>query len=208
VLAVGAVPDLAAGTASRRLLFFRGRASGGTFSPEPQAVYQRWDEFARWAAAAPAGDAQPLDPGVTGPPVPKPGQVFGIGLNYRDHASEAGLELPDSPMVFTKFPASVTGPAGTIALPPGSVDFEAELVAVIGRPAYRVTEADAWAHVAGLTAGQDLSERELQLKPPAPQQYNLGKSYPGFAPIGPVLVTPDEFANPDDLEVVCTLSRS
>ena len=182
------------------------RASGGTFNSDPQAIYERWDDFVSWARAAPADGAEPLDASITGPPVPRPGQVFAIGLNYRAHAQEAGLDLPDSPMVFTKFPASVTGPVGTIVLPPGSVDFEAELVAVIGRRAYQVPEAEAWAYVAGLTAGQDLSERELQLKPPAPQQYNLGKSFPGFAPTGPVLVTPDELDDPDDLELACTLS--
>ena len=182
------------------------RASSGTFSSDPQAIYERWDDFVSWARAVPADGAEPLDARAAGPPVPRPGQVFAIGLNYRAHAQEAGLELPDSPMVFTKFPASITGPVGTIVLPPGSVDFEAELVAVIGRPAYQVSKAASWGYVAGLTAGQDLSERELQLKPPAPQQYNLGKSYPGFAPTGPVLVTPDEFDDPDDLELACTLS--
>lgn len=181
-------------------------ASGGAFGPDPQELYQRWDEFTAWAGAVGADGAEPLDASAIGPPVPRPGQVFAIGLNYRAHAHEAGLGLPGSPMVFTKFPASITGPAGTITLPPGSVDFEAELVAVIGRRAYQVPEAAAWGHVAGLTAGQDLSERELQLRPPAPQQYNLGKSYPGFAPIGPVLVTPDEFDDPGDLELSCTLS--
>ena len=184
-------------------------ASGGAFGPDPQELYQRWDEFTAWAGAVGADGAdgaEPLDASAVGPPVPRPGQVFAIGLNYRAHAHEAGLDLPGSPMVFTKFPASITGPAGTITLPPGSVDFEAELVAVIGRRAYQVPEAAAWGHVAGLTAGQDLSERELQLRPPAPQQYNLGKSYPGFAPIGPVLVTPDEFGDPGDLELSCTLS--
>lgn len=181
-------------------------ASGGAFGPDPQELYQRWDEFTAWASTVDADGAEPLDASAIGPPVPRPGQVFAIGLNYRAHAHEAGLDLPGSPMVFTKFPASITGPAGTITLPPGSVDFEAELVAVIGRRAYQVPEAAAWGHVAGLTAGQDLSERELQLRPPAPQQYNLGKSYPGFAPIGPVLVTPDEFDDPGDLELSCTLS--
>jgi 2-keto-4-pentenoate hydratase/2-oxohepta-3-ene-1,7-dioic acid hydratase in catechol pathway len=127
-------------------------------------------------------------------------------LNYRDHAQEAGLELPTSPMVFTKFPASVTGPYATIELPAGSVDFEIELVAVIGRRAYRVAERDGWSHIAGLTVGQDLSERQLQLQPPAPQQYNLAKSFAGFAPIGPCLVTPDEFPDPDDIALGCLLN--
>jgi 2-keto-4-pentenoate hydratase/2-oxohepta-3-ene-1,7-dioic acid hydratase in catechol pathway len=147
-----------------------------------------------------------VDTSRLGPPVPRPPQVFGIGLNYRDHAAEAGLTLPERPMVFTKFPASVTGPGGTIIRPAGSVDFETELVAVIGRRAEYVPAAEAWAYVAGFTAGQDLSERELQTSGPPPQQYNMGKSYRGFAPIGPALVTLDEFADPADLELGCQVN--
>src|SRR5258708_39913854 len=101
---------------------------------------------------------------------------------------EAGLEEPTAPFVFTKFPASITGPYATIELPErSSVDWEVELVAVIGKHARHVDESDGWDYVAGLTLGQDLSERELQLSGPAPQQFNLAKSYAGFTPIGPQL---------------------
>jgi 2-keto-4-pentenoate hydratase/2-oxohepta-3-ene-1,7-dioic acid hydratase in catechol pathway len=132
--------------------------------------------------------------------------VFGIGLNYLDHAEESAMDAPtDSMVVFTKFPSSITGAFAEIALPAGSVDFEAELVVVIGAPAHRVSRDEAWDHVAGLTAGQDISERELQLRPPTPQ-FSLGKSYPGFAPMGPELVTVDEFEDRDDLELGCTLN--
>jgi len=181
-------------------------ASNGVFSPDVMSVYERWDEFRDWAQRFPGGPDRGLDDAVVGPPVPRPSQVFAIGLNYRDHATEAGLELPDRPMVFTKFPASITGPSGEIVLPSDTVDFEVELVAVVGRHARNVSEADAWAHIAGLTAGQDLSDRAEQLSGPPPQQYNLGKSFEGFAPIGPALVTPDEFADPDDIELGCQLS--
>jgi 2-keto-4-pentenoate hydratase/2-oxohepta-3-ene-1,7-dioic acid hydratase in catechol pathway len=132
--------------------------------------------------------------------------VFAIGLNYRAHAAEGGMAIPESPMVFTKFPSSITGPNREIRLPAGAVDYEAELVVVIGRRAARVREAEAWSHVAGVTAGQDLSERLLQLQPPAPQQFSLAKSFPGFSPLGPVLVTRDELANPDDLKIACRLN--
>ena len=181
-------------------------ASGGAFPADVQSIYERWDEFRAWAdTASPTGGAPMPEQGV-GAPVPQPRQIFAIGLNYKDHAQEAGLELPSSPMVFTKFPAAVAGPFDTIELPRGSVDFEVELVVVIGRRAHRVAEADGWNYVAGLTAGQDLSERDLQLQPPAPQQYNLAKSFTGFAPIGPSLVTPDEFADPDNVEIGCLLN--
>ncbi|MGO8882798.1 MAG: fumarylacetoacetate hydrolase family protein [Streptosporangiaceae bacterium] len=147
-----------------------------------------------------------MDDDRLGPPVPRPPQVFAIGVNYRDHAAEAGLSLPDRPMVFTKFPAAVTGPRGPITRPAGSVDFEVELVAVIGRRAEHVPAERGWDHIAGLTAGQDLSERDLQTSGPPPQQYSMGKSYTGFAPIGPALVTVDEFPNPGDVEIGCLVN--
>jgi 2-keto-4-pentenoate hydratase/2-oxohepta-3-ene-1,7-dioic acid hydratase in catechol pathway len=181
-------------------------ASGGRFGSDVMAVYDHWDDFRRWAAGAASMEGREMPDTGIGPPVPRPRQIFAIGLNYKDHAREAGLELPSSPMVFTKFPAAIAGPYDTIELPPGSVDFEIELVAVIGRPARRVREADGWDYVAGLTVGQDLSERDLQLQPPAPQQYNLAKSFAGFAPIGPWLVTPDELADPDNIELGCLLN--
>ena len=185
-------------------------ASNGAFAADPQAVFEHWGRFREWAAGALAesrtGDLLPVNEADLRAPVPRPRQVFAIGVNYRDHAAEAGIDLPLEPMVFTKFPSAITGPFDTIELPSGAVDFEAELVVVIGRTAYRVAESDAWSYVAGLTIGQDLSERDTQLRPPAPQQYNLGKSFPGFAPLGPCLVTPDEFANPDDLEIGCSLN--
>lgn len=181
-------------------------ASGGRFSARVQDVYDRWSEFRAWARDADGASARPPDDAELGSPAPAPRQVFGIGLNYLDHAEESAMDAPtDSMVVFTKFPSSITGAFAEIALPAGSVDFEAELVVVIGAPAYRVSRDEAWDHVAGLTAGQDISERELQLRPPTPQ-FSLGKSYPGFAPMGPELVTVDEFEDRDDLELGCTLN--
>lgn len=182
-------------------------ASGGDFGPDPQSVYERWAEFTAWASGdLSAAATVAVDPDALGAPAPRPGQVFAVGLNYREHAAEAGLDLPELPVVFTKFPSSVTGPRGVIGLPKGSIDFEVELVAVVGREASGVTADEAWAYIAGLTAGQDLSERELQLAGPAPQQFSMGKSFAGFAPIGPALVTPDEFADPDDIMISCSLT--
>ena len=181
-------------------------ASGGRFGPEPQAVYDQWAEFAGWAASADDAAAQPCEPAQLGAPAPAPRQSFGIGLNYRDHVAESGLTVPDQPSVFTKFPSCITGPHSDVVLPPGGhTDWEVELVAVIGTTARHVSEAAAWSHVAGLTVGQDISERISQLAG-SPAQFSLGKSFPGFGPTGPWLVTVDEFANPDDLELGCSVN--
>jgi 2-keto-4-pentenoate hydratase/2-oxohepta-3-ene-1,7-dioic acid hydratase in catechol pathway len=130
------------------------------------------------------------------PPVEHLRMVWAIGLNYRDHAAESGFTAPEQPAVFTKFPSCITGPYGEIALPAGGhTDWEVELVVIMGRRAENVRETDAWRHVAGLAVGQDLSERITQLAGPAPQ-FSLGKSFPGFGPIGPWLVTADELDDP------------
>ena len=94
--------------------------------------------------------------------MPRPRQVFAIGMNYAAHAAEAGVEIPQLPPTFTKFPTCLTGPDATVALPSEFVDWEVELVVVIGRRAYEVAAGDGWSHVAGLTVGQDLSERIVQ----------------------------------------------
>ena len=181
------------------------RASDGKFSSSFQDAFDRWDEFRTWADQLGDVETQSFADDDLGPPVGRPAQIFAIGLNYRGHAEETGLDIPAIPMVFTKFASSITGPYGEISMPPGSVDWEAELVVVIGRRAQRVSDEDAWDYVAGLTVGQDMSERELQVTPPAPQQFSLAKSFPGFAPLGPALVTPEEFANRDDLAIGCSI---
>lgn len=182
-------------------------ASTGRFGPDPAHVFEHWDQFLNWASGdLSAAETVAIDESQVGPPSPLPRQVFAIGLNYREHALEAGLDLPEVPMVFTKFPSSVTGPQGAIDLPEGSIDYEVELVAVIGRTAARVRASEAWDYLAGLTVGQDLSDRQMQIAGPPPQQFNMAKSFPGFAPIGPALLTRDEFNDPDDIEIQCELN--
>jgi 2-keto-4-pentenoate hydratase/2-oxohepta-3-ene-1,7-dioic acid hydratase in catechol pathway len=198
----------------RAVLVSGGRAhdvhtrSRGRFGPDPMAVYRQWPAFWDWAAGQDAiadqGGAA-FDAVQLGPPVPAPGQVFAVGLNYRPHAAEAGFQPPADPLVFTKFPSCITGPAGQIPLPAGKVDWELELVVVVGTGGYRIPAEDAWAALAGVTIGQDLSERVVQSRG-TPAQFSLGKSFPRFGPIGPWLVTADELPDPDDLELVCELS--
>ncbi|MFG1928668.1 fumarylacetoacetate hydrolase family protein [Cryptosporangium sp. NPDC048952] len=180
-------------------------ASEGLFSADPQAIYARWAEFRAWAESAQRDAATPVAESALGPVVPRPAQVFAIGLNYRDHAAESGFALPTAPVVFTKYVSSFTGPTGDITLSPGDVDWEVELVVVIGTAARRVDAADGWNHVAGLTVGQDISDRTAQFAAP-PAQFGLGKSFPGYSPIGPVLVTPDEFDDPDRLTLGCEVN--
>ena len=180
-------------------------ASGGRLPSDPQRAFDDWASLRSWADSEPEGPLVADTSEVAlGAPVPAPRQVFAIGLNYRDHVTEAGLGVPEAPSVFTKFPTCVTGPHDRVLLPEGSVDWEVELVVALADRCYQVTEADAWSHVAGVMVGQDISERHLQLAGPAPQ-FCLGKSFSGFGPTGPVLVTPDELADPDDMELGCRL---
>jgi 2-keto-4-pentenoate hydratase/2-oxohepta-3-ene-1,7-dioic acid hydratase in catechol pathway len=173
-------------------------ASNDALPSDPVLALERWDDVRAWAPTADWSGSFAVAPERLGPPVPVPRQVFAIALNYRPHAAEAGFMPPDEPLVFTKFPSCITGGVTQVELPPGNVDWEIEVVAVIGKGGYRIDRAHAWDAVAGLTLGQDLSERILQLTG-TPPQFSLAKSHPGFGPIGPVAVTPDEFSNRDDL---------
>lgn len=179
-------------------------ASAGGLPSDALAALARFDEVTAFARTVDWSTAVDIDDDRWGPPVPNPRQVFAIALNYRPHAEEAGFVAPDAPLVFTKFPSCITGPVSTVRLPEGNVDWEVEVVAVIGRGGHRIARSDAWAAVAGLTCGQDLSERVSQLRG-TPPQFSLGKSYPGFGPIGPVAATPDEFGDRDDIGFECAL---
>jgi len=177
-------------------------ASDGRFGPDLMAVYEDWAAFTAWAPSVTSGSA-PLVAADLENPAPGPRQVFAIGLNYRSHAEESGMALPELPATFTKYPSTLSGPYDDIELGCDMADWEVELVAVIGRRADRVSEADAWSHVAGLAIGQDISDRKLQFA--AGAQFSLGKSRRGYGPIGPWLVTLDEFSNLDDLAIGCSV---
>jgi 2,4-didehydro-3-deoxy-L-rhamnonate hydrolase len=177
--------------------------SGGRFGPDPMTIYRDWDSFVEFALTVTDGTG-PLVEADLRNPVPHPRQVFAIGINYRSHAEEASIALPEVPAVFTKFPASLAGPFDDVEVFGSAIDWEAELVVVIGRPADRIPEAEAWSVVAGLAAGQDISDRHLQFA--AGAQFSLGKSRRGYGPVGPWVVTLDEFAHPDDLAVGCSVN--
>lgn len=173
------------------------RRSHGSFSSDPMDAIARWDQFCTWVELVQPDPTDPaFDPTQLGPCVPRPQQVFAIGLNYRDHAREAELQEPKQPMVFTKFPSCLSGPRSNVPLTGDAVDWEVELVVVIGHAAHRVSEADALEYVAGYCIGQDVSDRRAQFAD-VPPQFSYGKSAVGFGPLGPWLVARDavEWAN-------------
>ena len=170
-----------AGAGPRRRDHRRRRRVGRRFSPDPQSIYERWDEFRTWPA--PSTPTGPLDETKLLAPVPRPRQVFAIGINYAGHAAEAGLDLPEFPPTFTKFPTCLTGPYATVDLPSGFVDWEVELVLVVGRQAYEVAEGDGWSHIAGVTVGQDLSDGSCRPDLPrrsSPRQPSPASAQPGL----------------------------
>lgn len=182
-------------------------ASGGRFGPSTSGIYADWIAFRQWAdTLSPDNSWQRIAADVQfGPPSTEPRQVFGIGLNYFDHVAETGLTSVSQPAVFTKFSSCIVGMTDLLVIGQDSVDWEIELVVIIGQVSRSISSDQAWSHVAGLTIGQDVSDRALQNASAMPQVH-LGKSRPGFGPIGPWLVTPDEFDDPDDLEIRCELN--
>lgn len=180
-------------------------ASGGRFAADAADVFDRWAELRDWVASGVDGSGTSYEPADLGSPSPRPRQVFGIGANYADHIEEAGIEAPKKPAIFTKFPTCLCGPATDVELSTDRADWEVELVVVLGYRAARVSVEDAWGHVAGLTVGQDISERRVQFQKPI-MQLDLAKSFPTFGPMGPDLVTIDEVDDPDDLPISCLVN--
>ena len=146
----------------------------------------------------PSGDLSDisLDPPII------PINVFAVGLNYKKHAEESNLEIPPFPMIFTKHSTCISGPKSDICMKSDMVDYEAELVFVIGKGGKDISKEDAWQHVAGLCVGQDISDRPVQFHA-TPPQFNLGKSFDTFGPIGPYLVSTDLFDNKESLKLQC-----
>jgi len=163
------------------------------------------DRVGRWLKNPPPGE--PFDPARTRlpAPVPRPPKIVCIGLNYRDHAAESNLSIPETPTVFAKFQTAVTGHRHPIVLPKNSVkpDYEAEFAVVIG-PGGRHIPEDRWReHVFGYTIANDVSARDFQM---ATTQWMIGKTFDTFAPIGPAIVTADEIADPHNLAISLTIS--
>ena len=179
-------------------------SSRGQFGPTMRDLYDHWDSFHVASSALTLAPAFEVDEALLENPSPEPRQVFAIGLNYRSHANEMGFTVPSVPATFTKFPSCLAGPYSTVTLSGDTVDWEVELVVIVGRQADHVAVEEAWSHVAGFRVGQDISDRTIQKA--AGQQFSLGKSFRGFGPIGPCLVTLDEFSNPSNLVLDCKVN--
>src|SRR5262249_38509857 len=141
------------------------------------------------------------------PPVPAPPKIVCLGLNYRDHAAESGAPIPREPVLFSKYATALIGPDEPIVLPPVSeeVDYEAELVIVIGRGGRHISKEAAAGHIAAYTIGHDVSARDWQLKKDG-KQWMVGKTFDTFAPLGPELVTSDEVGDPHALAIKLRLN--
>jgi 5-carboxymethyl-2-hydroxymuconate isomerase len=159
-------------------------------------------EAARVVARAALEDGEALAPGMLDAPLKSPSKIACVGLNYHDHARETGMAAPERPLIFAKFPSSLVGPGAAIEWPEGlteQVDWEVELAVVIGRRTRHVSESEALDVIFGYTAANDVSARDLQF---ADQQWVRAKSIDSFCPLGPVIVTPDEFGDPQDKRLV------
>ena len=138
-------------------------------------------------------------------PVPRPSQLFAVGLNYRKHAEEMNSQIPSQPLVFAKFPSSLNSPTGPVKIVGDTCDYESEVVVVIAKGGRDIPVGEAWNHIAGLCAGQDVSDRGLQYAG-APPQFSLGKSRLGFSPIGPWVGDVREHPRRDTLTIGCSVN--
>jgi 2-keto-4-pentenoate hydratase/2-oxohepta-3-ene-1,7-dioic acid hydratase in catechol pathway len=140
-----------------------------------------------------------------GNPVPKSPNCYAVGLNYRKHAEESGMDIPEVPMIFTKHTSCFVGPKANVEMRSDYVDWEVELVVVIGKEGKNISKENALEHVAGLCVGQDISDRPTQFAT-TPAMFNLGKSFDTYGPMGPALVSLDLLENCENLDIECKLN--
>ncbi len=185
------------------------QASDGRLGSDPMQLSDlaNHDALRELVSAANPAAWPALDETLLSAPVPRPPKGYGVGLNYRQHAIESGRDMPTEPHLFAKTENCVCGPFDEIVIPSGltEIDYETELVIVFGRTCKGATRDDAWSYLAGVTCGQDISDRGEQFRPPL-KQFTIAKSYDTFGPIGPYLVTADELADPDALSLTGTVS--
>ena len=186
-----------------RYLDSAGRAHHGSEQPDGSALRIEGDIFGSHRVTTERADLRKLLAPVV------PAQILCIGLNYRQHAEETKAKIPERPILFVKGINTLAHPGDPILIPQhlrsNEVDYECELAVVIGKGGRDITQADAWNHVFGITAGQDISDRAVQMasKPP---HFDLGKSFDTFGPIGPVVVSPDALPNRDVISIKCLVN--
>ena len=179
--------------------------SGNRFSGDIMSLLNNWADFLVWAKTAAISEYPVIiQREKLQAPINTSRQIFAVGLNYKSHIAEIKMEI-GKPDIFTKFISSIADPYATVKLSGHMVDWEVELVAVIGKGGRNITRENALAHVAGFMIGQDISDRQMQFAGSA-RQFSLGKSYEGYAPIGPWITTMDEVSAPLDLALSTTLN--
>lgn len=184
------------------------KISGGKLPSDPMRCFEKWSEicdFTNSLATLEGDQVTSLDASKLDCPVPRPRQIFAIGINYKAHAAEMNNPLPKEPLVFTKFQSSLNSPNGSLDLVAEKCDYEAELVVVIAKGGRGISAGNAWSHVAGLCVGQDVSDRALQYAN-TPPQFSLGKSRAGFTPFGPWITDAASLATRENLELTCRVS--
>jgi 2-keto-4-pentenoate hydratase/2-oxohepta-3-ene-1,7-dioic acid hydratase in catechol pathway len=163
------------------------------------------DRVRRWIYAPPGSDRHNPRHAALAAPIPRPHKIVCIGLNYRDHAAESKMAIPEVPTVFSKYATSVIGPGAPIVLPKNSEkpDYEAEFAVVIGKGGRHIAESEWQEHVFGYTIVNDVSARDFQM---ATSQWMMGKTFDTFCPMGPAIVTADEIEDPHNLRISLTIN--
>ncbi len=185
------------------------QASDGRLGSDPMLLSDlaHHDTLRSIATSVDAAAWPVLDERLLSAPVPRPPKGYGVGLNYKQHAIESGRDMPTEPHLFAKTENCVCGPFDEIVIPAGltEIDYETELVIVFGRTCKAATRDDAWSYLAGVTCGQDISDRGEQFRPPL-KQFTIAKSYDTFGPTGPYLVTADDLPDADALQLTGIVS--
>ena len=181
------------------------RSSNGALPSDVMSCYSVWQSLRAHASSLAKTDGVACSIEQLDCPVPQPRQLFAVGLNYKKHAEEVGSPIPATPLTFAKFQSSINTPSGDVHLVGETCDYESELVIVIGTGGTNIVQADAWQHIAGITAGQDISDRTLQSSG-VPPQFSLGKSRTGFTPMGPWVTDMHDNSSRDDLRLTCSVN--
>ena len=180
-------------------------SSKGSLPSDVMSCYSVWQSLRAHAASLSQTDGVACSLEQLDSPVPRPRQLFAVGLNYKKHAEEMASPIPTTPLTFAKFQSSINTPCGDVHLVGATCDYESELVIVIGTGGVNIAQADAWQHIAGITAGQDISDRTLQYSG-VPPQFSLGKSRAGFTPMGPWVTDMHDNSSRDNLRLTCSVN--